>query len=276
MLHWIILHYMILYCSISCYITWRSTTSDVYTDDRQQSGSCRCTLIGVPCRLSMLSTVCTFAHVLFQYKSPRAEGAKTDPPPGYTYEGTQTTAWSKLPRGPQPRPGSSQGGFLLQRWWCISVYMWHVNCIIWYVIQSVYMYNIYVYICICVYIYIYIYVFTYYVYNKQQYVASSLVFHSFVISPLNHTSAIVCKLSRVSFFIGHQQQAPALTAATPREFPGGNLCFRCRLSNQTGTVSRMSRVGIRQIVNELNTPFFYSGNDERGSSKLTLFSFVKL
>ena len=57
-----------------------------------RSGSCRCTLIGVPCRLSMLSTFSTFANVLFQYTSPLAEGAKTDPPPGYTYEGTQTTA----------------------------------------------------------------------------------------------------------------------------------------------------------------------------------------
>ena len=56
------------------------------------SGSCRCALIGVPCRLCMLSTFSTFANVLFQYKSPRAEGAKTDPPPGYTCEGTQTTA----------------------------------------------------------------------------------------------------------------------------------------------------------------------------------------
>ena len=56
------------------------------------SGGRLCTLIGVPCRLSMLSTFSTFANVLFQYKSPRAEGAKTDPPPGYTYEGTQTTA----------------------------------------------------------------------------------------------------------------------------------------------------------------------------------------
>ena len=44
------------------------------------SGGRLCTLIGVPCRLSMLSTFSTFAHVLFQYKSPRAEGAKTDPP----------------------------------------------------------------------------------------------------------------------------------------------------------------------------------------------------
>ena len=41
-----------------------------------------CTLIGVPCRLSMLSTFSTFANVLFQYKSPRAEGAKTDPRQG--------------------------------------------------------------------------------------------------------------------------------------------------------------------------------------------------
>ena len=51
-----------------------------------------CTLIGVPCRISMLSTFSTFANVLLQDKSPRAEGAKTDPPPGDTYEGTQTTA----------------------------------------------------------------------------------------------------------------------------------------------------------------------------------------
>ena len=29
------------------------------------SGSCRCALIGVPCRLSMLSTFSTFANILF-------------------------------------------------------------------------------------------------------------------------------------------------------------------------------------------------------------------
>ena len=29
------------------------------------SGSCRCALIGVPCRISMLSTFSTFANVLF-------------------------------------------------------------------------------------------------------------------------------------------------------------------------------------------------------------------
>ena len=56
------------------------------------SGGRLCTLIGVPCRLSMLSTFSTFANVLFLDISPRAEGAKTDLPPGYTYEGTQTTA----------------------------------------------------------------------------------------------------------------------------------------------------------------------------------------
>ena len=58
---------------------------------RLSSGGRLCTLIGVPCRLSMLSTFSTSANLLFQYKSPRAEGAKTDPPPGFTYEGTQTT-----------------------------------------------------------------------------------------------------------------------------------------------------------------------------------------
>ena len=47
------------------------------------SGGRLCTLIGVPCRFSMLSTFSTFANVLFQYKSPRAEGAKTDPPHTY-------------------------------------------------------------------------------------------------------------------------------------------------------------------------------------------------
>ena len=56
------------------------------------SGGRLCALIGVPCRLSMLSTFSTFAKALFEDKSPRAEGAKTDPPPGHTYEGTQTTA----------------------------------------------------------------------------------------------------------------------------------------------------------------------------------------
>ena len=33
--------------------------------DKDNSGSCRCALIGVPCRLSMLSTFSTFANVLF-------------------------------------------------------------------------------------------------------------------------------------------------------------------------------------------------------------------
>ena len=42
----------------------------------------------------MLSTFSTFANVLLQDKSPGAESAKTDPPPGHTYEGTQTTAWN--------------------------------------------------------------------------------------------------------------------------------------------------------------------------------------
>ena len=44
------------------------------------SGGLRCALIGVPCNLSMLSTFSTFANVLFEGKSPRAEGAKTAPP----------------------------------------------------------------------------------------------------------------------------------------------------------------------------------------------------
>ena len=65
----------------------------VYITIISNSGGRLCTLIDVPCRLSMLSTFSTFAKVLFEDKSPRAEGAKTDPPPGHTYEGTQTTAW---------------------------------------------------------------------------------------------------------------------------------------------------------------------------------------
>ena len=56
------------------------------------SGSRLCALIGVPWCLSMLSTLSTFSNVLFQDKSPRAEGAKTDPLPGHAYEGTQPTA----------------------------------------------------------------------------------------------------------------------------------------------------------------------------------------
>ena len=67
-------------------------SNDNNSNNIQYSGGRLCTLIGVPCRLSMLSTFSTFANVLFQYKSPRAEGANTDPPPGHTYEGTQTTA----------------------------------------------------------------------------------------------------------------------------------------------------------------------------------------
>ena len=56
------------------------------------SGGRLCALIGVPWRLRCFSTFSTCANISFQYKSPRAEGAKTDPPPGRTYEGTQTTA----------------------------------------------------------------------------------------------------------------------------------------------------------------------------------------
>ena len=57
------------------------------------SGGRSCALIDVPWRLRCFSTFSTCANISFQYKSPRAEGAKTDPPPGHTYEGAQTTAW---------------------------------------------------------------------------------------------------------------------------------------------------------------------------------------
>ena len=92
MLYYTILYYTILYL-YNARAHKNSGPEDPQEERQYTSGGRLCTLIGVPCRLSMLSTFSTFANVLFQYKSPGAEGAKTDPPPGYTYEGTQTTAW---------------------------------------------------------------------------------------------------------------------------------------------------------------------------------------
>ena len=117
-------------------------------DDDNKSGGRLCTLIGVPCHLSMLSTFSTFANVLFQNKSPRAEGVKTDSPPGYTYEGTQTTAWIKLPRRLWRNPGcprefNQELNLLLQLYVCIYIY-------------------IYIHVYIYIYIHIYIYIYTFF------------------------------------------------------------------------------------------------------------------
>ena len=56
------------------------------------SGHRLCALISVPWCLRMLSTFSIFSKVLFEDTSPHAEGARTDPPPRHTNEGTQTTA----------------------------------------------------------------------------------------------------------------------------------------------------------------------------------------
>ena len=55
------------------------------------SGSCRCALIGVPCRLRTLSIFSTFDNMLKLTVSPQAKRAETDPRQG-TYEGRPTTA----------------------------------------------------------------------------------------------------------------------------------------------------------------------------------------
>ena len=45
-------------------------------------GSCWCALIGVPCRLRMLSTLSTFDNMLTPTISPHAKRAETDPRQG--------------------------------------------------------------------------------------------------------------------------------------------------------------------------------------------------
>ena len=103
----------------------------------------------------MLSTFSTFANVLFWDKSPRAEGAKTDPPPGHTYEGTQTTAWFYT----RPEDGSSNpasvGLHIWIDWRDVYIYV--------YIYIYVYVYvDVDVYMCVYIYIYIYIHALVYY------------------------------------------------------------------------------------------------------------------
>ena len=56
------------------------------------SGSCRCALIGVPCRLRRLGIFSTFDNMLKLTIAPQGKRAETEPPPGHTYEGTLPTA----------------------------------------------------------------------------------------------------------------------------------------------------------------------------------------
>jgi len=49
-----------------------------------------CALIGVPWCSRMHSTFSTCSSMLLQGKSPQAESAEIDTPPGHTYEGTPT------------------------------------------------------------------------------------------------------------------------------------------------------------------------------------------
>ena len=60
------------------------------------SGSCRCTIMGVPwClrRLSLFSTFSTCLNMCLTDKLPQARHAETDPPPWHTYDGILTTSW---------------------------------------------------------------------------------------------------------------------------------------------------------------------------------------
>ena len=56
------------------------------------SDSCRCALIGVPCRLRMLSIFSTFDIMLKLTISPQAKRAESDP-----HQGTPTRAHLQLP-----------------------------------------------------------------------------------------------------------------------------------------------------------------------------------
>ena len=75
---------------------------------RQYSGSCRCALIGVPCRLRMLSMFRTFDNMLKLTVSPQARRAGPDP-----RHGTPKMAPFQLPeiRGPHARAGRGNGTF---------------------------------------------------------------------------------------------------------------------------------------------------------------------
>ena len=57
------------------------------------SGGRLCTPIGVPWRGVSFSTLSTGRFVLKQYICKGAESAEHAETAGYTYEGTQTTAW---------------------------------------------------------------------------------------------------------------------------------------------------------------------------------------
>ena len=71
------------------------------------SGGRLCTLIGVPWRGVGFSTLGTGWSVLKQYICKGAESAEHAETAGYTYEGTQTTAW-ETPLWPRIKcPGTS-------------------------------------------------------------------------------------------------------------------------------------------------------------------------
>ena len=68
---------------------WEVATPPVCS--QQVSGSCRCALIGVPCRLRMLSILSTFDSMLKLTISSQAKRAETDP-----RQGTPTRAHNRL------------------------------------------------------------------------------------------------------------------------------------------------------------------------------------
>ena len=118
------------------------------------SGSWRCALIGVPCRLRMLSIFSTFDNMLKLTMSPQAKRAETDP-----RQGTPTRAHLQPPELWQsPEGGLTRGGVVHV---CFDVFVPYSDprsSLIMHMYTYIYIY-IYIYTYIHTYIYIYIYIY---------------------------------------------------------------------------------------------------------------------
>ena len=79
---------MLCYAMLCCHVCCTGPNTPL----RRTSGSCRCALIGVPCRLRMLRFVSTFDSMFKLTIPPQAKRAETDP-----RQGTPTRAHLQPP-----------------------------------------------------------------------------------------------------------------------------------------------------------------------------------
>ena len=75
------------------------------------SGSCRCAIIGVPCRLRMLSIFSTFENMLKLTISPQAKRAETDLPCEHGLDKKFVYAHLGAHAAVRPRESGLQGKF---------------------------------------------------------------------------------------------------------------------------------------------------------------------